>query len=393
MLADLPVAAVKTGMLATAEIVELVARRAAAGDLPHLVVDPVMVASSGDRLLDEDAESAYRELLFPHAEVITPNLLEAAVIVGRSLTTVDDAASAAQELAAEGTAWVVVKGGHLDGDATDLVVHRGELTRLTSPARRHRQRARDGLLVRVGRRRRAGPGSRAHRRAGAGQGLHRPGGARRGDVAARWWPRTDRPLRLGAVLVISTTAAIVALVGTLAALAYVAHGAGSGKSLDVYLTARDSQSTIRLSLAFLASGLGAWMLFAPPEVGQYIGVLGVIGYAVGGALPFVAYAWLGPKIRDAAPDGVTLTDWVRERFGRAGPDLGRRGLGLLHVHVHHRRAHRHRRRVRPPRRHRSVGADRPGCRGHRGLHGVGWPARLPAHGLRDQARWSSCSSA
>ena len=115
---------------------------------------------------------------------------------------------------------------------------------------------------------------------------------------------------------ITTTAAIVALVGTLAALAYVAHGAGSGKSLDVYLTARDSQSTIRLSLAFLASGLGAWMLFAPPEVGQYIGVLGVIGYAVGGALPFVAYAWLGPKIRDAAPDGVTLTDWVRERFGR-----------------------------------------------------------------------------
>ncbi len=116
---------------------------------------------------------------------------------------------------------------------------------------------------------------------------------------------------------ITTTAAIVALVGTLAALAYIAHGAGSGKSLDVYLTARDSQSTIRLALAFLASGLGAWMLFAPPEVGQYIGVLGVIGYAVGGALPFVAYAWLGPKIRDAAPDGVTLTDWVRQRFGRA----------------------------------------------------------------------------
>jgi solute:Na+ symporter, SSS family len=115
---------------------------------------------------------------------------------------------------------------------------------------------------------------------------------------------------------ITTTAAIVALVGTLAALASIAHGAGSGKSLDVYLTARDTQSTIRLALAFLASGLGAWMLFAPPEVGQYIGVLGVIGYAVGGALPFVAYAWLGPKIRDAAPDGVTLTDWVRERFGR-----------------------------------------------------------------------------
>ena len=102
VLADLPVAAVKTGMLATAEIVELVARRAAAGDLPHLVVDPVMVASSGDRLLDEDAESAYRELLFPHAEVITPNLLEAARPRSAARwSTADARGRAAAELAAE----------------------------------------------------------------------------------------------------------------------------------------------------------------------------------------------------------------------------------------------------------------------------------------------------
>ena len=102
VLTDLPVAAVKTGMLATAEIVELVARRAAAGDLPHLVVDPVMVASSGDRLLDEDAESAYRELLFPHAEVITPNLLEAArPRRPPARATPTHAAAAAAELADE----------------------------------------------------------------------------------------------------------------------------------------------------------------------------------------------------------------------------------------------------------------------------------------------------
>jgi len=132
VLADLPVAAVKTGMLATAEIVELVARRAAAGDLPHLVVDPVMVASSGDRLLAEDAETAYRELLFPHAEVITPNLLEASVIVGRLLEDGEAAAAAAAELSAEGDAWVVVKGGHLDGAATDAVAHGAEVTTLTS---------------------------------------------------------------------------------------------------------------------------------------------------------------------------------------------------------------------------------------------------------------------
>jgi hydroxymethylpyrimidine/phosphomethylpyrimidine kinase len=133
VLADLPVAAVKTGMLATAEIIEVVAARAAAGDLPQLVVDPVMVASSGDRLLDEDAEAAYRELLFPHAEVITPNLIEASVIVGRPLEDAGAAADAAAALAASTNAWVVVKGGHLDGDAaTDAVAFGDERHELTS---------------------------------------------------------------------------------------------------------------------------------------------------------------------------------------------------------------------------------------------------------------------
>jgi SSS family solute:Na+ symporter len=121
---------------------------------------------------------------------------------------------------------------------------------------------------------------------------------------------------MGVVAMISTTLAITTLVLVLAGLVLVARGAGRSKDVDRYLTARDSQSVVRLSLAFLASGLGSWILFAPPEVGQAIGILGVIGYAVGGALPFVAYAWLGPKIRAAAPDGVTLTDWVRQRFGR-----------------------------------------------------------------------------
>ncbi len=132
VLADLPVAAVKTGMLATTPIVELVARRAAAGDLPHLVVDPVMVASSGDRLLDQDAEAAYRELLLPLAEVATPNLLEASVLVERPLTSVEEAEAAARDLAAAGSAWVVVKGGHLTGPAADVVVHGDEVVTLTS---------------------------------------------------------------------------------------------------------------------------------------------------------------------------------------------------------------------------------------------------------------------
>lgn len=115
---------------------------------------------------------------------------------------------------------------------------------------------------------------------------------------------------------IDTGLAVAALVAVLAALVLIARGAGSSKEIDRYLTARDTQSARRLALAFMASGLGSWILFAPPEVGQAIGILGVIGYAVAGALPFLAYAVLGPRIRAAAPEGVTLTDWVRDRFGR-----------------------------------------------------------------------------
>jgi hydroxymethylpyrimidine/phosphomethylpyrimidine kinase len=120
VLADLPVAAVKTGMLATGAIIEVVARRAAAGDLPNLVVDPVMVASSGDRLLDQDAELAYLERLFPHAVLVTPNLREASLLVGRQLSDLDDMAKAARQLADTGPRAVLVKGGHLAGDAVDV---------------------------------------------------------------------------------------------------------------------------------------------------------------------------------------------------------------------------------------------------------------------------------
>jgi hydroxymethylpyrimidine/phosphomethylpyrimidine kinase len=138
VLSDLPVAAVKTGMLATAEIVELVARRAEAGDLPNLVVDPVMVASSGARLLDRDAEAAYLARLFPHALVVTPNLWEASLLVGRTLTDVDEMAAAARQLGATGARFVLIKGGHLTGDALDVLfdgeqVHRLSLPRVDTP--------------------------------------------------------------------------------------------------------------------------------------------------------------------------------------------------------------------------------------------------------------------
>jgi hydroxymethylpyrimidine/phosphomethylpyrimidine kinase len=137
VLSDLPVAAVKTGMLATAPILRAVASLAASGRLPNLVVDPVMVASSGDRLLDADAERAYVELLLPHAVVATPNLREAEVLIGRSITTLDQQRQAAWELAALGPAVVVVKGGHAvtdtPGEAVDVVATGGTLTELRAP--------------------------------------------------------------------------------------------------------------------------------------------------------------------------------------------------------------------------------------------------------------------
>ena len=121
VLSDLGVAAVKTGMLATAANIEVVARRARAGELANLVVDPVMVASSGDRLLDADAETAYLRLLFPHALVVTPNLREASILVGRTLGDVAEMRGAAAQLAATGARYVLIKGGHLHGDAVDVL--------------------------------------------------------------------------------------------------------------------------------------------------------------------------------------------------------------------------------------------------------------------------------
>jgi hydroxymethylpyrimidine/phosphomethylpyrimidine kinase len=141
VLADLPVAAAKTGMLATEEIVRTVAGYAAAGRLPNLVVDPVLVSSTGARLLDAGAERAYLEVLFPHALVVTPNRREVAALVGREVASVGDAVHAAQELGKHGPAWVVIKGGHVDSDdATDVAVETAtgaveELTRPRVPTR------------------------------------------------------------------------------------------------------------------------------------------------------------------------------------------------------------------------------------------------------------------
>ena len=122
VLDDLDVRAVKTGMLATTGIVEAVAQLAAAGRLPRLIVDPVMVASSGARLLEESAERAYVEQLLPHALVLTPNLYEAQVLLGRSISTLAEQRDAARALGALGPSYVLVKGGHAVRDTGDDAV-------------------------------------------------------------------------------------------------------------------------------------------------------------------------------------------------------------------------------------------------------------------------------
>jgi hydroxymethylpyrimidine/phosphomethylpyrimidine kinase len=97
--------------------VAAVAGLAAAGRLPHLVVDPVMVASSGARLLEPSAERAYVELLLPHTAVLTPNLLETQVLLGGEVRTLPEQREAARALGALGPRVVVVKGGHAVADA------------------------------------------------------------------------------------------------------------------------------------------------------------------------------------------------------------------------------------------------------------------------------------
>lgn len=112
--------AVKTGMLWSAAIVETVADLVARQLLPAPVVDPVMVATSGARLLEADAVTAYEHALFPHARVITPNLDEAALLLGHAITR-DGMHEAARALKARYGCPVLLKGGHLDGEPVDLL--------------------------------------------------------------------------------------------------------------------------------------------------------------------------------------------------------------------------------------------------------------------------------
>ena len=138
LLDDVPPHAMKTGALGSAAVIDLVG--VVASNFPGpLVVDPVMVSKNGTRLLDGDAIHALRHRLLPHAFLATPNLAEAAALTGRAVATLDQMADAARAIADLGARHVLVKGGHLEGDAVDVLLSNGAVELFPAPriATRH----------------------------------------------------------------------------------------------------------------------------------------------------------------------------------------------------------------------------------------------------------------
>ncbi len=131
---DIGVDAVKTGMLATAAIVEAVAAAIDELDLPRVVVDPVMVAKGGARLLDAEAVEAMRAELLPRALVITPNIEEAGALLETRIRSIDDAKKAAKKLGDLSRSAVIIKGGHLEGpEAIDVLYDGNRVVELRAP--------------------------------------------------------------------------------------------------------------------------------------------------------------------------------------------------------------------------------------------------------------------
>lgn len=118
---DIGADAVKTGMLSSRSIIQNVADRLEAWGIPFLVVDPVMVSKSGVPLLQTNAIDAMKSDLLPKATIVTPNVPEAEILSGLSIGNLEHAREAARVIHDLGPAYVVVKGGHLDGPAADLV--------------------------------------------------------------------------------------------------------------------------------------------------------------------------------------------------------------------------------------------------------------------------------
>ena len=130
-----PIAAMKTGMLFSPGIIQATAETLNVLSPENLVVDPVMIATSGKSLIGDKAVEALTEYLFPLARVITPNLPEAEVLCGRQISTIDELIEAARELGARFDVACIAKGGHLDGygNVYDVLYENGNIQVLDSP--------------------------------------------------------------------------------------------------------------------------------------------------------------------------------------------------------------------------------------------------------------------
>ena len=121
VLSDIGADAVKTGMLATGDVVEAVAEKLRKYRVQHLVVDPVMVATSGDPLLSRDAVEVIKSTLFPLADLVTPNLSEASLLCGFPVGSLSEMRKSAERIQKMGPRHVLIKGGHHEGEAVDLL--------------------------------------------------------------------------------------------------------------------------------------------------------------------------------------------------------------------------------------------------------------------------------
>lgn len=136
---DLPLHAAKTGALGDAGVVQAVAEGVRRFGIAPLVVDPVMVAKGGDPLLAPEAVSALKEGLFPLADLVTPNRLEAEALLGSPIRTLEEAKAAAMALLELGPRAVLLKGGHLEGEeAVDLLATRERVQAFSAPRVRTR---------------------------------------------------------------------------------------------------------------------------------------------------------------------------------------------------------------------------------------------------------------
>ncbi len=115
---------------------------------------------------------------------------------------------------------------------------------------------------------------------------------------------------------LDTPTTVITLVAVLAFFAWIGARVGRDRDLEEFTVARGTQSGTTLGLSFFASGVGAWILFAPPEIGSSIGIVGVFGYAIAATVPLLGLVLVGGRLRRVMPAGHSLIDFTRFRFGR-----------------------------------------------------------------------------